>query len=83
MRDEYRKAHQDETKSLADSLTVLGVFHFHPILESGETVGTKIFAISSTDMGGAVPGWALRKFAPKGLDEFFDDYIREAQKSRK
>jgi hypothetical protein len=59
-------------------MTVLSVFHFKPLLEGGKTVGTDIFLLSSTDMGSAVPGWAMRKFAPKGLDEFFDDFISHA-----
>ena len=80
LREEYRKKHHNETKDLADSMTVTGVFHFRPIVEDGKTIGTSIFLISCTDMGNAVPGWALRKFAPKGLDEFFDDFVAQAQK---
>lgn len=77
VKEEYYAKHDCRKYSLGH--TLLSVLRFDPIVEAGRVVGTRSHFMSIADYG-SIPKWIIKKLAPNGFTEFYDDYAEAAKK---
>ena len=78
--DEYLGAGKHEGKTPADNR--FSGHQYTPIydlLDPSKVVGTRVTFVNESDFGGSFPKWILQKFAPPGLNDFYEDLINDVK----
>jgi hypothetical protein len=47
----------------------------YDLIDPNKVIGTRIIFVNESDFGGSFPKWLLKKFAPSGVNEFYEDLL--------
>ncbi len=77
---DYFKAGRDEGKQLAKS--IIAGHYYEPLydpLDCKRVIGTLVVFVNESDFGGLIPKWLIQKLAPPGINDFYEDLVKDVK----